>query len=413
MKPIIENVDNTKQSPFTTISIGPGIRGIERGIESTGARLDVLAYVEIESFIIENLVAEMESGLLDSSVIWSDCKTFPSHIFRGKVNLLLAGYPCQPFSAAGKRAGAEDPRHLYPHIARAIDIIRPDCCFFENVRGHVTLGLREVIESLEGMGYRVRWGIFSAEETGASHKRERVFIMAIRKDILENTLNSGMRGRNDEGIDRESEVQIERSGCLANDNSQRESQQKRIDEKELGRFGNQCKNMDISSSNGQQSGDSISARRNSTELAGEIGVGLADSEGIHVQRLGSRQREEQFGRSGINGELAYTDNSGSQQDSKPSELRTERIEQSSSDSRRNNEREEIERSKRSVARPGQVQHGWERPRTISYAEEALEPPLGCTANGHRFREDFLRALGNSVYPETAALAWRTLIRKFQ
>lgn len=273
-------VDTTEQSPLTTISIGPGIRGIERGIESTGIRLKHLAFLEIEAFIIENLVSEMEQGLLDPAVIWSDCKTFPSHLLRGKVNLLLSGYPCQPFSAAGKRAGAEDPRHLYPHIARAIDIIRPDCCFFENVRGHVTLGLREVIESLEGMGYRVRWGIFSAEATGASHKRERVFIMAIRKDIL------------------------------ANDNSQRESQQKRIDENERGRIGNQYKKLDNSSSNRQQSGNAISARRNSAELTGENE--LAHTKGIHVQGLGSGQGKEQFGRSGINGELGNSDKQGLQ-----------------------------------------------------------------------------------------------------
>ncbi len=181
-------MDNSEQPSLTAISIGPGIRGIERGI-SRVVRFTEIALVEIESFIIENLVAEMEQCLLAPAVIWSDAKTFPAHLFRGKVNLLLAGYPCQPFSNSGRRRGTEDPRHLYPYIERTIDIVRPDICFFENVRGHITLGLREVIESLEGLGYRVHWGIFSAEETGASHKRERVFIMAIRQDILDASSN--------------------------------------------------------------------------------------------------------------------------------------------------------------------------------------------------------------------------------
>lgn len=199
-----EDVDSTFKPSLTTISIGPGIRGIERGIENSGTRLDHIAYVEIEALIIENLVSEMEKGLLAPAIIWSDGKTFPAELFRGKVNLLLAGYPCQPFSHAGMRKGTEDPRHLYPYIERTIDIIRPHAVFLENVRGHITLGFREVIASLEGLGYRVRWGIFSAEETGASHKRERVFILAIREECLE--LSSGMGRKQSELIDKNGEA---------------------------------------------------------------------------------------------------------------------------------------------------------------------------------------------------------------
>lgn len=392
----VSNVDFTEQSPFTTISIGPGIRGIERGIERV-TRLNHIAYVEIEAFIIENLVAEMEAGLLDPAVIWSDAKTFPSHLFRGKVNLLLAGYPCQPFSNAGNRKGTEDPRHLYPHIARTIDIIRPNICLFENVRGHITLGLREVIESLEGMGYRVRWGIFSAEETGASHKRERVFIMAVRSDILENA-NCKSDRNNERRVYRETSST---GSELGNPQGKRSKQSRSTWSGGQDLQNNGCDELADTNNNGE--------RARSSEVRSQ-------SSKIEVQEQREERNEVQREWSGPEpcniGELADPHNSRSQQDSECGELRTKGIEQSSINSGRNNEGEKIQRSKRSVARPGQVQHEWERPRTISYAEETTEPSLGMSAHGYRFREDFLRALGNSVYADTSELAWKTLWNKF-
>ena len=120
---------------------------------------------------------------MDPAPLWTDIKTFPCEAFRDRVDLLVAGYPCQPFSAAGKRLGTEDPRHLWPHIARAIGIIRPRMCFFENVEGHISLGLREVIGELESIGYTAAWGIFSASEVGAPHQRKRVFILAVSNSL--------------------------------------------------------------------------------------------------------------------------------------------------------------------------------------------------------------------------------------
>jgi DNA (cytosine-5)-methyltransferase 1 len=115
---------------------------------------------------------------MESAPIWTDLKTFPWESFRDRVDILTGGYPCQPFSAAGKRAGKEDPRHLWPWIADGIRILRPRVCFFENVEGHISLGLSSVISDLEELGYKVSWGIFSASEVGAPHQRKRVFILA-------------------------------------------------------------------------------------------------------------------------------------------------------------------------------------------------------------------------------------------
>jgi DNA (cytosine-5)-methyltransferase 1 len=140
-----------------------------------------IAYSEIEGYAIANLVAKIENGLLDTAPIWSNIKTFPWAEFRGKVSILSGGYPCQPFSSAGKRKGTEDPRHLWPFIANGIRLMQPSVCFFENVEGHISLGLREVISELEEIGYTTTWGIFSASEVGAPHRRKRIFILGYSK----------------------------------------------------------------------------------------------------------------------------------------------------------------------------------------------------------------------------------------
>jgi DNA (cytosine-5)-methyltransferase 1 len=94
------------------------------------------------------------------------------------VDILTAGYPCQPFSHAGKRKGHDDPRHLWPDVARAIGALRPRLVVLENVRGHVSLGLDAVIGDLSALGYDARWGVVRAADAGAPHGRARIFIVA-------------------------------------------------------------------------------------------------------------------------------------------------------------------------------------------------------------------------------------------
>jgi len=198
----IIDVDHSKELP-TVLSLCTGYGGIERGLELAGVEHRVVAHVEIEAYAIANLVAKMEEGDLVPAPIWTDIKTLPAHCFRDRVDVLTGGYPCQPFSAAGQRKGTEDPRHLWPHIKRHIGTIRPVRCFFENVEGHISLGLRQVIEDLEGLGYATTWGIFSAVEVGAPHQRKRVFIMADANDAGQQP--SGRQGQARDNTGRGSE----------------------------------------------------------------------------------------------------------------------------------------------------------------------------------------------------------------
>ena len=84
--------------------------------------------------------------------VWDDVATFDGGSWRGAVDIVTAGYPCQPFSVAGKRRGAEDPRHLWPHVARIIGEVEPPFVFLENVAHHLRLGFPEVAAGLVGMG---------------------------------------------------------------------------------------------------------------------------------------------------------------------------------------------------------------------------------------------------------------------
>lgn len=124
------------------------------------------------------LVARMEDEALDRAPVWDDLKTFRGRDWRGVVDLLTAGYPCQPFSAAGKRLGTADPRHLWPHVRRIIVQVRPRRVFLENVGGHLSLGFDIVHRELSQLGFTVAARLQSAAETGARHERERLFILA-------------------------------------------------------------------------------------------------------------------------------------------------------------------------------------------------------------------------------------------
>jgi DNA (cytosine-5)-methyltransferase 1 len=94
------------------------------------------------------------------------------------IDILTAGYPCQPFSHAGERKGLNDERHIWPHIKKAISILRPQFVILENVRGHLTLGFDLVLGDLAQIGYDTKWALVRASDVGAPHKRERLFVIA-------------------------------------------------------------------------------------------------------------------------------------------------------------------------------------------------------------------------------------------
>lgn len=186
---------------LTHISLCTGYGGIDLGLSrALSGAIRTISYVEIEAFAISNLVAKIEGGYLDTAPIYSDLKTFPWRRFRGRVDIVSGGFPCQPFSSAGLRTGAEDPRHLFPYILEGLrELGRPPFVFLENVEGIISSRLKgdrwadpegtpvllHVLRELERVGYDATAGVFSAREIGAPHQRKRVFILGCRSDLSE------------------------------------------------------------------------------------------------------------------------------------------------------------------------------------------------------------------------------------
>ena len=121
---------------------------------------------------------------------YEDIKDFNANEYRGRIDVLSGGFPCQPFSVAGKRKGSEDERHLWPEMLRVIRECQPRWVVGENVRGLVSwsdgLVLEEVFSDLEALGYSVQSFIVPACATGAPHRRDRVWIVAHSNNIRSN-----------------------------------------------------------------------------------------------------------------------------------------------------------------------------------------------------------------------------------
>lgn len=110
------------------------------------------------------------------------------------VDIITAGYPCQPFSLAGNRKGTADERHLWPHVADCIRRVGPRYVVLENVRGHLTLGFDRVLGDLADLGFDARWALLRASDVGAPHRRERIFVVAAYADNVGHERRRPARG---------------------------------------------------------------------------------------------------------------------------------------------------------------------------------------------------------------------------
>lgn len=164
-----------RPEPLRMLELCAGYGGFSlalRGIART------VCFVERDSYAAATLVARMDEARLDQAPIWSDLTTFDARAWRGRVDLITAGFPCQPFSAAGKRLGTDDDRWLWPDIARIIRDVEPRYVFLENVPGVVRAGLAHVLGDLAQYGFDAEWGLYAASDVGAPHRRQRFWLVA-------------------------------------------------------------------------------------------------------------------------------------------------------------------------------------------------------------------------------------------
>lgn len=176
--------------------------------------------------------------------IHDDLRTLTGDIIDGwgRTDLVTAGYPCQPFSHAGRRMGQKDDRHLWPYIAEIVEDLRPPWCLFENVAGHVTLGLDDVLFDLETLGYSCEALVVPACAVDAPHRRDRVWVLANagrgNGERFSNTSAGNERDRGDAGWQEASGWLGERSQDAAHPHGQREPQSGGPEPDERGWFSN-------------------------------------------------------------------------------------------------------------------------------------------------------------------------------
>lgn len=175
MSDIVTHGDSDRQSPneptYTVGSLFSGIGGIDLAFAAAG--FDVRWQVEIDPYCQKVLRKHAPhywpNAQLHADIY--DCHDLPH------VDVIVAGYPCQPFSLAGKRLGVNDDRYLVPELFRVIEEVRPYAALFENVPGFTSIDdgntFAEFLRALTEMGYDAEWGRVSASGVGAPHKRER------------------------------------------------------------------------------------------------------------------------------------------------------------------------------------------------------------------------------------------------
>ena len=328
-----------------------GIGGFSIGLEKAG--FETVAFCEIERYCQEVLRRHWPN-----TPIYDDVRSLTAEQLRAdgivRPDVIVGGYPCQPFSVAGVRRGEEDDRHLWPEVYRLIKEIRPTWGIFENVAGHISMGLDEVLSDLEAEDYAARPFVIPACGVDAPHRRDRVWIVA----------HANGEGQSDVP---QHEQWVARTATV---------------------------------------GDTLRDGRLATEVgavAGKASNGGTEGQSVAVQSSGASGREHS---EGLEGNTEQSSDVGN----------TQRSGQSGDDGRRSGQ--EPENGRKDVAdtegKQGSPDNHGQEQGTVSQSKQgqfrrsgggshptlwAVEPNVGRVANGVSNRSHRIKALGNAVVPQ--------------
>ncbi len=347
------------------LSLFTGIGGGLLGTSLLGWR--PVCGVEIEPCRRERLLRRQRDGMLPLFPIWDDIRTFDGRPWCGKVDVVTGGFPCQPFSVAGKRAGAKDDRNMWPDTIRIIREVRPPLAFLENVPGILSSGyFGAILGDIQESGYHIRWRVLSAAELGAPHKRDRLWIVLADTEskrlenrrkrqggICETMPEEGVSNRHKSGSEAVSNSSKTINGIYNPKSIDRQIQQSRISDSE----------EDVSDA------DNSGSR---TSEYGTDGNRPAQNEGREGQPLGR-----------ISG-------CGLWWSSDPADLR--------------NPNESDDYSDKKIQRGEEA----ESERNCSRTIWGIESRVGRVANGVPNRVDRLAGLGDSQVPAVVRAAWELL-----
>jgi len=367
-----------------------GIGGFSLGLESVG--MNTVAFCEMDKFCQKVLKKHWPNV-----PIHSDIKELDGYEYRGAVELICGGFPCQPFSVAGERRGSLDDRHLWPEMYRVIQEVQPTWILAENVSGLLNLELKNVLSDLETQSYAAQTFVLPACSVDAKHRRDRVWIIAY----------ADRQGEPDESTrTQERERFLADSGC----------QPKRAS----------CNRSGGESINGDQEGQR-SEKRNGSTNSSQI-MANPDSEPIrggrfHGESCNERRETSAAGRESLQpkiGEAHFRKSESGGQDVADSdcnrtqggkkerghgENRTQPTDQQSQGFGGGSVRVSKSRGETSgefVSRLGGVVDG------VSYW---MDEPIGInrTAHGVPNRTNRLKGLGNAVVPQIVAQLGRVIM----
>jgi len=368
---------------LTVGSLFSGIGGLDLGLERAG--MNVIWQSEIDPYgcrVLRKHWPEVVNHGNIKEINWGDVV---------RPDVICGGYPCQPFSTAGKRNGTDDPRHLWPWVREAISELRPKYAILENVRGHVSLGLNVVLGEMASIGYDAEWQIVSAASVGAPHRRDRVIIVAYPREQFKhgrghfNSQSAFGQGQAvQEPVSGSNSPSANTIGQLANpDNSGRLHGQSKIFtadrwlnallanttqqhcDGELDNTPNSARPKTLS-----QSRDGSGAQNVANPDNTGSGTPRSAIDGNGTEEIQGRDNKPQSGSSGRSQNVADTGSASGQ-------LKQERT----------------------ICQPNTGGRSWWQ----------VEPDVGRVAHGVPSRVDRLRGLGNAVVPQVAELIGRMVI----
>ena len=380
---------------LTVGSLFSGIGGLDLGLERAG--MEVIWQSEIDPYackVLSKHWPEVVNHGNIKEINWQEVE---------RPDVICGGYPCQPFSTAGKRRGEEDSRHLWPWVREAISQLRPKYAILENVRGHLSLGGLSVIAELAAIGYDAEWRVVSAASVGANHRRDRVVIVAYpnnsrdrtpRRDIDPDgeTFKQGWENISQFGSCRCSSTLANTDCCESSDGGQCKALQSESGSRRDDRSGSETNIREVSVGSTRQTSENVAhtnggrCQQCEPETQPLQGIScscernMADTYGERLEESRPQQQTTGTARSNENtGEpMANTDNGRHIYTEKPWE----------SDS-------------------------WRRSPYSGFLNWETEPDVGRVAHGVPSRVDRLRGLGNAVVPQVAEVIGRLVISDYQ
>ena len=337
-----------------------------------------VGYVEYERYCQQVIAQRIKDGFLDEAPIFGDIDHFiesgASKKYAGFVDVVTAGFPCQPFSVAGKQKGQDDERNKWPQTIQCICDVRPQYALLENVPGLLNSGyFGEILTALAEAGYDARWTVFGADDVGAPHRRKRLWIKATSQDPK--------RGRCVHWEHEEGRIQVReqrKSGSRGGERVSRNSQDVADSESELSDGINDHPGISMGREQVSESGNSSRAK-NVADTPSDRKRGKTDTR-LPPQSLKGGPRMEK----GRNKIMADSD------EKRPQGVRP-------NDGQKRWKIEGGSPGLRDGAEFGRKPDWW-----------AIEPELGRVAHRVAHRVDRLKAIGNGQVPAVAATAWKIL-----